>query len=79
MAQVELVASSGRVTAMRWLLQEKDLDEDVSATVLVAAAAGHQIPMLAFLQQSSSVRLVWDKLEDACTAAAREGSLKALQ
>ena len=80
--EAELVAASGRVLPMEWLLTNGTLWRGHSLTctqLSAAAAAAGQIPMLLFLSQSrlASEAPAWNK--HALTSAARNGQLETLK
>lgn len=77
----KLVAESGRLGPMLWLMKNeyKDWPKDAGTKLFISAVAANQVPMLTFLQGSSSLAIVKDQLGDACTAAAAGGALQALQ
>ena len=80
----QLVAKSGRVGPMRWLLQHRDLSDGADAQVLIAAACGNQVPMLSFLHthclaiNQTPPMVLASIIAAACAAAVRKGALEAL-
>ena len=74
-----LVAESGRVPPMHWLLEGEQLGEELSVNLFTIAAASNQVPMLGYLQASTALVLVEVQLDGASTSAASKGALKAIK
>ena len=73
---IALVAGSGRIGPMMWLLAHGTGEVPEHAGIFAAAAAAGQTPMLLFLQQSRAIPASWN--EDTCASAARSGQLASL-